>query len=375
MRFADIPGLREEKKRLIDFFESDKIHHALLFFGLEGSANLPLAISFASYINCEARTGQDSCGECSSCVKIKKLIHPDLHLIFPVAPSPKITKEVVSDKYVESWRMCFLENPYMNVYDWFENYGIENKQPNISKDEARNIIRKLSLKPFESKYKINIIWLPEYMHNSTANALLKILEEPPGDTLFFLVSNNYQKLLKTILSRVQMFKVKRCEGDDIKSYLGKYNDVTEEEVDSAIYLSGSNINTAEKILRDSSSDNLEYLKDWLRNCYSENYLEINKKLDWFNDLSKIRKRAFLMYSLKMLREALVSKIDLSLVKISEEEKKFITNFRQTLDLESLEDIILILDKYVRYLDRNANPKILFLDLSIKISNFFQKVKA
>ena len=375
MRFADIPGLREEKKRLIDFFESDKIHHALLFFGLEGSANLPLAISFASYINCEARTGQDSCGECSSCVKMKKLIHPDLHLIFPVAPSPKITKEVVSDKYVESWRMCFLENPYMNVYDWFENYGIENKQPNISKDEARNIIRKLSLKPFESKYKINIIWLPEYMHNSTANALLKILEEPPGDTLFFLVSNNYQKLLKTILSRLQMFKVKRCEGDDIKSYLGKYNDVTEEEVDSAIYLSGSNINTAEKILRDSSSDNLEYLKDWLRNCYSENYLEINKKLDWFNDLSKIRKRAFLMYSLKMLREALVSKIDLSLVKISEEEKKFITNFRQTLDLESLEDIILILDKYVRYLDRNANPKILFLDLSIKISNFFQKVKA
>jgi DNA polymerase-3 subunit delta' len=375
MRFADIPGLREEKKRLIDFFESDKIHHALLFFGLEGSANLPLAISFASYINCEARTGQDSCGECSSCVKMKKLIHPDLHLIFPVAPSPKITKEVVSDKYVESWRMCFLENPYMNVYDWFENYGIENKQPNISKDEARNIIRKLSLKPFESKYKINIIWLPEYMHNSTANALLKILEEPPGDTLFFLVSNNYQKLLKTILSRVQMFKVKRCEGDDIKSYLGKYNDVTEEEVDSAIYLSGSNINTAEKILRDSSSDNLEYLKDWLRNCYSENYLEINKKLDWFNDLSKIRKRAFLMYSFKMLREALVSKIDLSLVKISEEEKKFITNFRQTLDLESLEDMVLLLDKYVRYLDRNANPKILFLDLSIKISKFFQKVKA
>ena len=172
-----------------------------------------------------------------------------------------------------------------------------------------------------------------------------------------------------------MFKVNRFEGEDIKSYLRKYNDTTEEEVDSAIYLSGSNINTAEKILRDSSSDNLEYLKDWLRNCYSENYLEINKKLDWFNDLSKIRKRAFLMYSFKMLREALVSKIDLSLVKISEEEKKFITNFKQTLDLESLEDMVLLLDKSIRYLDRNANPKILFLDLSIKISNFFQKVKA
>ena len=150
--------------------------------------------------------------------------------------------------------------------------------------------------------------------------------------------------------------------------------MSESEVDSAIYLSGSNINTTEKILRDATVDNLNYLKEWLRNCYSENFLEINKKLDWFNDLSKIKKRAFLMYSLKLMREALVSKIDLSLVKISEEEKNFVSNFRKTLDQESLEDLILLLDRSVSYLDRNANPKILFLDLSIKISNFFQKVK-
>ena len=212
------------------------------------------------------------------------------------------------------------------------------------------------------------------MHNSTANALLKILEEPPGDTLFFLVSNNYQKLLSTILSRVQMFKVKSFEDEDIKNYFRKFDDVSESEVDSAIYLSGSNINTAEKILRDVTVDNLNYLKEWLRNCYSENFLEINKKLDWFNDLSKIKKRAFLMYSLKLMREALISKIDLSLVKISEDEKNFVSNFRKTLDQESLEDLILLLDRSVSYLDRNANPKILFLDLSIKISNFFQKVK-
>ena len=171
-----------------------------------------------------------------------------------------------------------------------------------------------------------------------------------------------------------MFKVKSFEDEDIKNYFRKFDDVSESEVDSAIYLSGSNINTAEKILRDATVDNLNYLKEWLRNCYSENFLEINKKLDWFNDLSKIKKRAFLMYSLKLMREALVSKIDLSLVKISEEEKNFVSNFRKTLDQESLEDLILLLDRSVSYLDRNANPKILFLDLSIKISNFFQKVK-
>tara|TARA_B100000989_G_C19522028_1_gene464673 strand:- start:1598 stop:2725 length:1128 start_codon:yes stop_codon:yes gene_type:complete len=374
MRFSDISGLKEEKKRLISFFESGKIHHALLFFGKEGSGNLPLALAFATYLNCEKKIENDSCGECPSCIKMQKLIHPDLHLIFPVASSSKITKEVISDKFVESWRISFIENPYMNVKDWFEVCGIDNKKPNISKDEAKNIIKKLILKPFQSKQKINLIWLPEYMHNTTANALLKIFEEPPGDTLFFLVSNNHQKLLKTIISRVQMFKVNKFEPNDIKKYLSKYDEKSEREVDSAIFLSDLNINAAEKILLDSEDDNLSFLKDWLRNCYSENFLEINKKMEWFNNLSKMSKRAFLHYSLKLMREALVSKIEISLVKVSTEEENFINNFKKTLDKDSLADIILLFDKSISNLDGNANPKILFLNLSIKLSNFFQTVK-
>lgn len=374
MRFSDIPGLKEEKKRLISFFKSGKIHHALLFFGKEGSGNLPLALAFATYLNCEKKIENDSCGECPSCIKMQKLIHPDLHLIFPVAPSPKITKEVISDKFVESWRISFMENPYMNVKDWFEVCGIENKKPNISKDEAKNIIKKLILKPFQSKQKINLIWLPEYMHNTTANALLKIFEEPPGDTLFFLVSNNHQKLLKTIISRVQMFKVNNFEPNDIKKYLSKYDEKSERDVDSAIFLSDLSINAAEKILLDLEDDNLSFLKNWLRNCYSENFLEINKEMEWFNNLSKMSKRAFLHYSLKLMREALVSKIETSLVKVSTEEEKFINNFKKTLDQDSLADIILLFDKSISNLDGNANPKILFLNLSIKLSNFFQTVK-
>ena len=113
MRFSDIPGLQEEKKRLISFFKSGKIHHALLFFGKEGSGNLPLAFAFATYLNCEKKIENDSCGDCPSCIKMQKLIHPDLHLIFPVASSTKITKEVISDKFIESWRISFMENPYM----------------------------------------------------------------------------------------------------------------------------------------------------------------------------------------------------------------------------------------------------------------------
>ncbi len=375
MKFSDIPGLEEEKKRLIDSFSSNKIHHAILFFGQKGSANLSLAFAFATYINCENKRDFDSCGNCSSCSKMEKLIHPDVNIIFPVAPTTKINKEVVSDKFIESWRVSFFQNPYKNVDDWFEFYGFENKQPNISKDEARNIIKKLSLKPFESKFKINVLWLPEYLHTFTSNALLKILEEPPGQTLFFIVSNDYQKLLKTILSRVQIFKVPRFSDNEIKMYLSKYAEVSESEVDQAIYLSDGDLNQSEKLLMAPQSNDLDYVMKWMRSCYSENYSDVNKQTDWFSSLSKIRKRAFMTYSLKLMREAMVSIIDPSLSRISENESSFINKFKMTLEQKSLEKIIMLIDENIRFLDRNANAKILFLDLSIKISNLFKRAKA
>ena len=373
MRFSKIPGLSHEKKRLIDSFDSNTIHHAMLFVGQRGSANLSLALAFATYINCRSR-GDDSCGLCSSCNKMDKLIHPDVNFIFPVAPTTKINKEIISDKFIESWRSSVIESPYLTVEDWFEIYGFENKQPNISKDEVRNLVKKLSLKPFESVFKINIIWLPEYLNISTANAMLKILEEPPGSTLFFIVTNNHQKLISTIRSRVQLFKVKRFSEEDMKEYLSLSQSVLESEVDQAIYLSDGDLNKAEKYLYASTSEDLEKIKVWMRSCYTQNFQEINSQVEWFNSLSKIKKRTFLIYSLKLMREALVSGIDESLSKISDGEMSFISKFRTTLDSDDFEEIIIFLDESIRFLDRNANPKILFLDLSIKISNLFKKVK-
>ena len=373
MRFSKIPGLSHEKKRLVDSFNSNTIHHAMLFVGQRGSANLSLALAFATYINCKSR-GDDSCGLCSSCNKMDKLIHPDVNFIFPVAPTTKINKEIISDKFIESWRSSVIESPYLTVEDWFEIYGFENKQTNISKDEVRNLVKKLSLKPFESVFKINIIWLPEYLNISTANAMLKILEEPPGSTLFFIVTNNHQKLISTIRSRVQLFKVKRFSDEDMKEYLSLSKNVSESEVDQAIYLSDGDLNKAEKYLYASTLEDLEKIKVWMRSCYTQNFQEINSQVEWFNSLSKIKKRTFLIYSLKLMREALVSGIDESLSKISDGEMSFISKFRTTLDSDDFEEIIIFLDESIRFLDRNANPKILFLDLSIKISNLFKKVK-
>ena len=375
MRFSDIPGLEDEKKRLIESFKSNTIHHAMLFIGQRGSANLSLALAFSSFINCENRSENDSCGKCPSCIKMDKLIHPDVNYVFPVAPTTKINKEVISDKFIESWRSTVIESPYLNVDDWFEIYGFENKQPNISKDEVRNLVKKLTFKPFESLYKINIIWLPEYLNISTSNAILKILEEPPGNTLFFLVTNNDQKLISTIKSRVQSFKIKRFSDNDMKKYLSINKDVSEDEVDQAIYLSDGDINNAQKYLYASNSEDLETLKVWMRACYSQNFGEINTQVEWFNSLSKIKKRTFLTYSLKLMREALVSSIDESLSRISDSEMGFISKFRNTLNSQDFENIIIAIDENIRFLDRNANPKILFLDLSIKISDLFKKVKS
>ena len=374
MRFSDIPGLDNEKNRLIDSFKSNTVHHAILFSGQKGSANLSLSLAFSTYINCEQKSEIDSCGECSSCIKMDKLIHPDLNFVFPVAPTPKINKEVISDKFIESWRSSVIESPYLSIDDWFEIYGFENKQPNISKDEVRNLIKKLTLKPFESNFKINILWLPEFLHLSTSNAMLKILEEPPGNTLFFIVKNNHQKLISTIRSRVQLFKVKRFSDEDMKEYLSLSQSISESEVDQAIYLSDGDLNKAEKYLYASNSEDLEKIKVWMRSCYTQNFQEINSQVEWFNSLSKIKKRTFLIYSLKLMREALVSGIDESLSKISDGEMSFISKFRTTLDSDDFEEIIIFLDESIRFLDRNANPKILFLDLSIKISNLFKKVK-
>lgn len=375
MRFSDIPGLEDEKNRLIDSFNSNKVHHAILFSGQKGSANLSLSLAFSTFINCEQKSEKDSCGSCSSCNKMDKLIHPDVNFVFPVAPTPKINKEVISDKFIESWRSSVIEFPYLSIDDWFEIYGFENKQPNISKDEVRNLIKKLTLKPFESNFKINIIWLPEFLHLSTSNAMLKVLEEPPGNTIFFLVTNNDQKLISTIKSRVQNFKVKRFSDSEMKGYLSIYKDVSENEVDQAIYLSDGDLNNAQKYLYASNSQDLEKVKVWMRACYSQSFGDINSEVEWFNSLSKIKKRTFLTYTLKLMREALVSKIDESLSRISESEMSFVSKFRTTLDSNEFESIITSLDENIRFLDRNANPKILFLDLSIKISDLFRKVKS
>ena len=374
MKFIDISGFEKEKNFLIKAENKNHVAHAQLFFGSEGSPNLSLALAFISFLNCNNKINNDSCGECPSCKKIDKMIHPDVHFIFPVAPTTKINKNVISDLFIKEWRNFILDDPYQNVNDWFNFYGFENKSPNISKDESRNLIKKLTLKPFESENKIVLIWLPEYLHLYTSNALLKILEDPPPKTFFFLITNDYNRLLKTILSRVQMFKIRNFSDEELKKEILKKEDIAENELSKLILTSDGNLNQAKKIINSSNEDFLSFFKIWMRNCYSNDYAKIQLDLEWFNNQTKINKKAFLIYSLNLIRESFVIKINSSLSRIVDEESEFIKNFSQSLNEEKTEKIILELNDSIRFLERNANPKIIFLDLSIEIANAFNEMK-
>jgi DNA polymerase-3 subunit delta' len=207
MQFKEIVGQRAIKQRLMNTVKENRVSHAQLFLGPEGSGSLALAVAYAQYLSCENKQPDDSCGECPSCRKYQKLMHPDLHFSYPFFAKHKDDNALT---FIEQWREAFLTYPYLNLDIWRDYLEAENKQANINIAECHQIIKKLSLKPFESTYKILILWLPEYL-DKEGNALLKIIEEPQPNTLFLLVAQNQDQILNTILSRTQLVKIPALE--------------------------------------------------------------------------------------------------------------------------------------------------------------------
>lgn len=369
MRFADIPGLDEIKGNLIKSVLSNKIPHAQLLQGHEGSGNLVLSLAYASYLNCLNRTENDSCGECAACSKIDKLIHPDLHLVFPVSPNAKFTgKDVISANYLNEWRSFILKNPYQNLNDWNNYYGADNKQGNISKEESRQIIKNLSLMAFEGQFKVMLIWLPEWMHPSAANSILKILEEPPDRTLFLMVSHQADNLLPTILSRVQTIHIRPFSDQEVEQYLVKQIQVDETRVGQIIQLAQGNMREAIKLIGSLENDNQDMFQDWMRICYT---LDLTKMVGWsdqYQKMGKVAQKSFLQYAMNMMRETLIAKVGAhEIARIQESEAEFLTKFESVMDPNKVDKLTAALNQAIYHLERNANPKIVFLDLSLVIA--------
>lgn len=375
MRFADIPGLKDIKKNLFRNVESGRVAHAQLFMGKPGSANLALALAYATLLNCETPIDGDACGHCASCLKNNKFIHPDLHFAFPVSSVKNISgKDVVSNSFIASWREFLLQNPYGGPVEWSACYGGEDRQLNISKEESRNIIKSLSLKAFEGRYKIMIIWLPEYFHPAAANAILKILEEPSDKTVFILVTNDYEQLLSTILSRTLLIRIRSFRDEEINTYLKNKLGVGDEHAAQWAHIASGSINEALRLVSEMEDDSHDLFRDWMRSCWAGAYKDLVEMADRYNKLKKIEKKSLLQYGLNILQAALeqgymiVSGIGAG----DGQDQQFLEKFSKVLNVDVIDKISVELNKAYYHLERNANPRILFLDTSLLIADIFKK---
>src|SRR6187431_2885626 len=271
MKFSEIPGLAETKKLLIDSVQSNHIAHAQLFVGAEGALNLPMALAYATYLHCQDK-GEVACGVCSACSKNLKFIHPDTHFVFPLS---NVKNDKDEDRFkadiTKAWRAFLNEQPFGSLDDWTNYYGGEDKQALISREESREIIKTLSLKPFESPYKVMIIWQPELMHPSAANGILKLLEEPPPHTYFILVTNAVDRLLPTIISRTQIVTVPLLFDEEVESCLVEKYSVEKNKANRIARLAEGNLNLAIQLIESEEGDNAQRFMDWMRTCFSKKY--------------------------------------------------------------------------------------------------------
>jgi DNA polymerase-3 subunit delta' len=375
MNFAQIPGQKEIKGKLLRSVKEERVSHAQLFAGPEGCGSMALALAYARYISCENRSDIDSCGNCKSCVKYEKLIHPDLHFVFPVIKGKKVT-DPVSDNYIGEWREFVKRSPYFTLNNWMDSIEVGNAQGMIFASEASEIIKKLSLKTFESDFKIMIIWLPEKMHQATANKLLKMIEEPPEKTLFLLVSEEPDKVIPTILSRCQLVKIPSFSSSDIEKYLiNRFNIATDKAADIS-RVSNGNITRAIELCEneDSSLTNLERFKSLMRFAWKRDIISL---INWSEEMASTGREAqknFISFSLRLLRENLMLSLDQhrnGLVFLTGDEADFSGKFHLSVNQNNIYPLNEELNLVYSHIESNGNAKIIFLDLALKVTRLIR----
>ena len=364
MQFKEIVGQEGLKHHLIQTVSDNRVSHAQLFLSSAGSGALPMAIAYAQYINCLQKLADDSCGECSSCRKYQRLIHPDLHFSYPFFASKDIKK---ATDVLEEWRSMMLENPYFDLDIWRSKLNAENKQANINIAEAHDIIKKLSYKAFEAETKVLIMWLPEFLDRE-GNALLKIIEEPPANTLFILVAQNQEQILTTILSRTQIIKIPKLPNQVVKEFLMQKASLSENQAEEYSFLADGNLIEANSLLHNEANNNAGRFSEWLRMGFGN---RVPAMIDFTEDAAKWgreNQKNFLKYGINFLRECslLLSGAD-DLVKLPPQSYEVAKNLAaKVFNLAMVEALINELERAHYHIERNANPKILFLDVSLQL---------
>lgn len=373
MLFKDIIGQEHVKAQLIKTVQEGRVSHAQLFMGNEGSGALPLAVAYAQYINCEDRQPQDSCGTCASCRKYNKLVHPDLHFSYPFfATSTKGGEPNTAIKFIEEWRNALLTHPYMGMDYWREQLVAENKQANINIGEAHRIIKALSLKAFEADYKVLIMWLPEYLE-AQGNALLKLIEEPPPKTLFLLVSENQDKILSTIISRTQLVKINPPRRDEIRQFIEARTGISPEKSSEIAFIANGNVQLALELAADGGTGHFDLFLRWMRACVTDAGLDFSQICEEeLSNAGRENQKSFLLYAVNMMRQLLLLRLEMTnLVHLQQAERDFAGKFVARYHSDQITASIALFEDAHYHIERNANAKILFLDLSLQLALIFK----
>ena len=373
MNWDSLIGQEPLKKQLTELVLQNRLSHALLFLGKEGAGALPLAISFAQYLVCEkAAVGHLAapCGVCAACKKASELVHPDIHFSYPTVTKKPGEKPIATD-FIKEWREFMTQHPYGNLFDWIELIKEkDNSQGKITAEECNDIVRKLSLKSFESPWKILILWLPELMGNE-GNKLLKLIEEPPPQTLLLLVSENESGILSTIVSRCQLIKVPALETDVIEKALIERNKTAPAIAGQIAALADGNYREALMLVQHAEEDWQELVRNWLNSILKTGPVAQTKWVEEVAKLGREKQKQFLRYFNHLLEQAVHYRIQGENVLISEKEKDFAVRLNRIAGFEQQEAMMREIDQAHYHVERNANAKILFHALTIKLYHIIQ----
>ncbi|MEM9338514.1 MAG: DNA polymerase III subunit [Bacteroidota bacterium] len=367
MQFSEIPGLEELKGQLINSFKRGKVAHAQLFAGSPGTAAFPMALAYATYLMCTNKQEQDACGTCANCVRMKKAVHPDVHWYFPkVTASDRGKYDKVLIEALPLWRTFSTESPFGSFEDWALKYGQENKNLQLSREDSRHILRNISMRSVEGGYKIIFIWGAEYMHPTAANAILKVLEEPPEKTIYLLVSFNYDSLLQTIISRTRLVNVPLNNSKEISDYLIHKKEVSEDFAVQLAKISQGKIGSAIRQMTTNEEMAYEQFRDWMLACWNRDLTKLVQSSEAFSKITKSNQRNFLGFSISLVRSAVLKKAGHDAATLNSDEDKFIAKYAEKLGSTKLEKMYQLLNEALSHLDRNSNPRITHLNLSLAI---------
>lgn len=368
MRFADITGNEEARRALVGMADSGKVAHAMLFYENEGCGALPLILAYYQYLNCHDRRDGDSCGECPSCRKISRLIHPDLHFVFPVNSGSKVSasEKPTSDSYLKYWRELVLADPYFLESELYSALGIEGKSGNIAVAEAKSILEKLSLTSVEDGYKAVVVWLPEKMNAETANKLLKVVEEPPENTIFLFVTHSPEKVLQTIFSRCQSLRVLPVSKDQVAGVLHGQFGFSQEQSAVLAGLSGGSIGQALHLSGDNEENTrfMDLFADMLGSVMKKDLLSALEASEMAAALeSREKQKAFCTFASDCIRKIFMVRQGVaSIAGIRGEEMSFFTDAAKVCGVDFCVKASTFIDNASSLIDRNVNAKIVFCDL-------------